>query len=114
MLFCRGLSRATKSRHIGCRFQSTARAAGPSTSVKEYKAVLENDTLYIDQDLAEALGWHNGTSPAEGVPLTLHGWAPHYFAITRTGSESDALARRTVESGSVIIPRLRVRASALH
>lgn len=52
--------------------------------------VLENDTLYVNQELAEALGWNTKTGPAEGVPLTLNGWGPHYFVIAQTGSESGA------------------------
>ncbi|KAI1793260.1 hypothetical protein LXA43DRAFT_1092813 [Ganoderma leucocontextum] len=66
---------------------------------KEFKVVLENDTLYVDQELAEALGWNAGTDPAEGVPLTLNGWGPRYFAIARKGSDGELLARRTVASG---------------
>ena len=50
--------------------------------------VLDNDTLYVDQELAESLGWRAETNAAEGVPLTLHGWGPHFFAIARTGSDS--------------------------
>ena len=30
--------------------------------VKEYKVVLDNETLYIDQELAEALGWGFGNT----------------------------------------------------
>ncbi len=48
--------------------------------------VLDNDTLYIDQGLAEALGWDRVKQ--DSVPLTLHGWGPTYFAIARTGSDS--------------------------
>ncbi|KIY46959.1 hypothetical protein FISHEDRAFT_59976 [Fistulina hepatica ATCC 64428] len=67
------------------------------SSPKEFKVVLDYETLYIDQRLAEALGWNKETG-VEGVPLTLSGWSPSYFAIARTGSESDLLARGTVES----------------
>lgn len=56
-------------------------------SPKEFKVVLDNETLYIDQQLAEALGWKQDQDLG-GVPLTLSGWAPSYFAIARTGSES--------------------------
>lgn len=54
---------------------------------QEFKVVLENETLYIDQSLAEALGW----KPAEGekpVSLTLHGSSPKFFAIAETGTDS--------------------------
>ncbi|KAI0317895.1 hypothetical protein OF83DRAFT_1057801 [Amylostereum chailletii] len=78
-------------------------SAGPSPSgssfPRQFKVLLDNDTLYIDQSLAEALGWTPGTS-AKGVPLTLSGWAPNYFAIAQSGSDSDLLARGTVESST--------------
>ncbi|KAA1477994.1 hypothetical protein DENSPDRAFT_787462, partial [Dentipellis sp. KUC8613] len=44
-----------------------------------------------------SLGWKSDTGNS-GVPLTLHGWAPHYFAIAPSGSDGDMLARATVES----------------
>ncbi|KAF8966505.1 hypothetical protein BDZ97DRAFT_1657605 [Flammula alnicola] len=68
-----------------------------STSAREFKVILDNDTLYIEQPLAEALGWKPDVS-SQGIPLTLSGWQPHYFAITRTGTDADLLARETVES----------------
>lgn len=30
---------------------------GPSATAREFKVVLDNDTLYVDQAVAEALGW---------------------------------------------------------
>jgi len=70
----------------------------PATGTRrEFKVVLDNETLFIDQTLAEALGWKPDGSK-DGVPLTLSGWSPHYFAIAKTGSDSDLLARGTVES----------------
>ncbi|KAI0079155.1 hypothetical protein K474DRAFT_1659451 [Panus rudis PR-1116 ss-1] len=75
------------------RFQSIL---STSSTAREFKVVLDNDTVYVDQALAEALGWTS--EKTDGVPLTLSGWAPHYFAIARTGSDADILARRTVES----------------
>ena len=48
--------------------------------------MLDNETLYIDQELAEALGWD--ATKRDSVPLTLSGWAPRYFAIARTGSDA--------------------------
>ncbi|KAI0364527.1 hypothetical protein BV20DRAFT_956031 [Pilatotrama ljubarskyi] len=84
------------------RCQSILSSTG--ATAKEFKVVLEdNDTLYIDQELAEALGWtpqvaHSDSGTPGTVSLTLSGWAPHYFAIARTGSDSDRLARATVES----------------
>ena len=57
---------------------------------REFKVILDNDTLYVEQPLAEALGWKPDHSSDKGIPLTLSGWAPHYFAITRTGTDSGA------------------------
>jgi len=65
---------------------------------REFKVVLDNETLYIDQILAEALGWKPDETNKDGVSLTLSGWSPHYFAIAKTGTDSDLLARNTVES----------------
>ncbi|KAI0357839.1 hypothetical protein OH77DRAFT_1421960 [Trametes cingulata] len=84
----------------GVRWQSILSS---SATAKEFKVVLDNETLYIDQELAEALGWTpQSTQSDSGTPgtvaLTLSGCAPHYFAIARTGSDSDRLARATVES----------------
>ncbi|OCH84001.1 hypothetical protein OBBRIDRAFT_742357 [Obba rivulosa] len=92
MLLLRTLPRVSRSA-LAARYQSTLSS---SPSAKEFKVVLDGDTLYVNQALAEALGW----SPAQtkGVSLTLSGWAPQYFAITRSGSDSDLLARATVES----------------
>ncbi|KAL6301118.1 hypothetical protein BKA93DRAFT_739271 [Sparassis latifolia] len=64
---------------------------------KEFKVLLDNQTLYVDQELAEALGWKANGGP-EGLSLTLNGWAPHYFTIAPTGTDSDLLSRATVES----------------
>ncbi|KIY44298.1 hypothetical protein FISHEDRAFT_78202 [Fistulina hepatica ATCC 64428] len=76
---------------------NTAADVRPVSSAKEFKVIVDNETLYIDQSLAEALGWKEEVGIG-GVPLTLSGWSPYYFAIARTGSESDLLARSTVES----------------
>ncbi|KAH9850424.1 hypothetical protein C2E23DRAFT_835058 [Lenzites betulinus] len=86
---------AIPRRAIQVRAQSLLSRSG--SGAREFKVILDNDTLYVDQRLAEALGWTTATQ-AEGVSLTLNGWAPHYFAITRTGTDSDLLARGTVES----------------
>jgi hypothetical protein len=55
---------------------------------REFKVVLDNNTLYVDQTIAEALGWKPDTESKDGVPLTLTGWSPHYFTIARTGTDS--------------------------
>ncbi|CCM04746.1 uncharacterized protein FIBRA_06936 [Fibroporia radiculosa] len=64
---------------------------------KEFKVLLDNQTLYITEDLATALGWTPAGSAAS-TQLSLSGWAPHYFAITPAGTASDRLARATVAS----------------
>ncbi|KAJ3541250.1 hypothetical protein NMY22_g3962 [Coprinellus aureogranulatus] len=58
---------------------------------------LDGETLYVEQELAEALGWRGG-GPTEGVTLRLSGWSPHYFAITQKGTDADHLAHGTIES----------------
>ncbi|GJE97831.1 hypothetical protein PsYK624_140530 [Phanerochaete sordida] len=80
----------------GARAQSVL---SPGSAAREFKVVLDGDTLYVDREVAEALGWTPAHPPSEGVPLTLSGWAPGYLAIARTGSDSDRLARATAESG---------------
>ncbi|KAI0714040.1 hypothetical protein C8T65DRAFT_645309 [Cerioporus squamosus] len=98
MLFLSGLSRLPRSSLLVVRrYQSNAARLSPAAP-KEFKVVLDNETLYIDQHLAEALGWDRERQ--ESIPLTLHGWGPNYFAIARTGSDSETLAKRTAESGS--------------
>ncbi|OBZ76395.1 hypothetical protein A0H81_03787 [Grifola frondosa] len=90
---------ANASRRVSCRQFSSTRGTfnSQSPTVREFKVFLDHETLYVDQGLAEALGWKPDQG-VEGVQLTLSGWAPHYFAIARTGSDSDLLARGTVES----------------
>ncbi|KAJ7611025.1 hypothetical protein FB45DRAFT_682384, partial [Roridomyces roridus] len=53
-------------------------------------------TLYVDQRLAEALGWTHD-APSTGVPLTLAGWEPSYFAITQKDSNEEQLVQATIE-----------------
>lgn len=55
-------------------------------------------TLYVTEEIAQALGWTPEAGQAEGVKLTLHGWKPGYFAITKTGSESGELHQRMLEA----------------
>ena len=57
------------------------------TTPKEFKVTLDGGTLYVEQEIAEALGW-KGVLPAEGVSLRLSGWAPSYFAITKMGTDA--------------------------
>ncbi|TFK17860.1 hypothetical protein FA15DRAFT_555593, partial [Coprinopsis marcescibilis] len=64
---------------------------------KEFKVVLDGETLYIHQELAQALGWTE-EALTKGVSLRLSGWSPHYFAITRKGTDTDLLAHGTIES----------------
>lgn len=57
------------------------------SSVRQFKVTLDNETLYVEQPLAEALGW-NPAQPSQSVTLTLSGWTPRYFAIARSGSDA--------------------------
>lgn len=52
----------------------------------EHRVVLDNQTLYISQELAEGLGWKPSQS-LDGVKLSLHGWDPTFFTITPTGTD---------------------------
>lgn len=64
---------------------SSGQNISPASS--EHKVLCDGQTLYIGQDLAEALGWQpeQGVS---GLKLSLHGWAPHYFTITPQGTDN--------------------------
>ncbi|KAF7365549.1 hypothetical protein MVEN_00428200 [Mycena venus] len=86
-------------RTLGRRALHASRLVAHPSKPQEFKVVLDNNTLYVEQPIAEALGWQ----PADGakaVQLTLSGWAPNYFAIAPSGSDSDRLARATVESSN--------------
>lgn len=54
---------------------------------KHHNCALDNETLYVPESVAKALRWKPGQD-LKGLQLTLHGWEPGYFAISRTGSES--------------------------
>ncbi|KAJ6504227.1 hypothetical protein C8R47DRAFT_1067171 [Mycena vitilis] len=97
-------SRLAPRQSLGRRAFHVSRPAYHPSPRQEFKVVLDNNTLYVEQPVAEALGW----DPAAGatpVQLTLSGWAPNYFAIAPSGSDSDRLARGTVESSNN--PKLR-------
>ena len=79
---------------IGVRGTRCQSILSTSRTPREFKVVLDNDTLYVDQELAEALGWSPSQPQTQGVSLTLSGWAPNYFAIARTGSDSGEDATR--------------------
>jgi len=53
----------------------------------EYTVTLDNQTLYIPQEVAEALGWKKEQGH-HVTKLSLCGVQPEYFTITLTGSES--------------------------
>ena len=119
LLYRARLSHLLRSCSGQLRFHSTRSAGvvapGPT---KEFKVVLDESsrTVYVEQPLAEALGWSTETPAENGVPLTLRGWEPNYFVITRSGSEAgqdtpslyeysttnvphaDELARSTIDS----------------
>src|ERR1700753_2712404 len=74
------------------RFRTVCAASGRGLSssttskVRQFKVVLDGQTLYIEKPLAEALGWNPATG-ADGVSLRLSGWDPKFFAITPTGTD---------------------------
>lgn len=74
------------------RLSGSVNGSSGQTSPKprKFEVVLDNGTLYIDKDLAIVLGW-NTDSQVEGVPLSLHGWDPTFFTITRTGTDNGML-----------------------
>lgn len=57
-------------------------------SPSKHSVILDNQTLYVDQSLAEALGWKPDQGSDAGIELSLSGWGPTYFTIAPTGSES--------------------------
>ncbi len=67
-----------------------------TTSAEEHKVLLDRaaQTLYVSKDIATALGWHADFSE---VPLKLNS-REGYIAITKAGSDLEALARVTIES----------------
>ncbi|KAK0228836.1 hypothetical protein IW262DRAFT_1456052 [Armillaria fumosa] len=67
-----------------------------TNSSEEYRVLLDRaaQTVYVSKDIATALGWH---ADVPEVPLKLNG-REGYIAITKAGSDSDALARVTIES----------------
>jgi len=60
-----------------------------STAARQFKVTL--DGLYIEKELAQALGWAPGIS-TDGVSLRLSGWDPHYFAVTQIGTDAGTLS----------------------
>jgi hypothetical protein len=66
----------------GRRLSSTA-----TSQVRQFKVVLDGQTLYMEKPLAEALGWNPETG-TEGVSLRLSGWEPNFFSITPTDTDA--------------------------
>ena len=64
-----------------CAFHGHRLSSSAASQVRQFKVVLDGQTLYIEKPLAEALGWNPGTGN-EGVSLRLSGWEPKFFAIT--------------------------------
>lgn len=58
-----------------------------SNKTRQFKVLLDDHTLYVGQELAEAMGWSEKMG-AEGVKLSLHGLSPTFFAITPSGSDN--------------------------
>lgn len=57
----------------------------PLQTLSEHRVVLDNHTLYIDQILAESLGWTSNPGSDTGIQLYLSWWNPSYH---KTDSES--------------------------
>ncbi|KAF8202470.1 hypothetical protein BJ912DRAFT_944903 [Pholiota molesta] len=92
------LSSLTRRKSYSLYRASLKRRYQPYTSnATHFKATLDGGTLYVEEDVAKALGWTEENS-IDGVSLRLSGWGPHYFAITQKGTEADLLACATVES----------------
>lgn len=73
-----------------------------SSSTREFKVILDNETLYVPQPVAEALGWNPVSDAQTGsVPLILHGWNPQYFSITQAGTESGESRPASTTSGEL-------------
>ena len=79
-------------RHLSA-FPGRALSSSTTSQVRQFKVVLDGQTVYIEKPLAEALGWKPGTS-AEGVSLPLSGWEPKFFAITRRTMTPVCASRR--------------------
>ncbi|RDB25720.1 hypothetical protein Hypma_006648 [Hypsizygus marmoreus] len=77
-----------------------SRLVGQNSTVTptEHKVLLGGQTVYIGREIALALGWRPDQERSASISLTLNGWNPSYFTIAPTGSDSDLLSRRTVES----------------
>ncbi|KAL0961217.1 hypothetical protein HGRIS_006184 [Hohenbuehelia grisea] len=80
---------------MGRRLLSTPIRPQPS----EHKVVCDGQTLYLNQEIMQALGWPNEPG-VEGLSLSLHRWDPNYIAVTVRGSDSERLAKGTVESST--------------
>jgi hypothetical protein len=70
-----------------CSFRGRTLSSSATSQVRQFKVVLDGQTLYVEKPLAEALGWNPGTG-TEGISLRLSGWEPRFFAITPTGTDA--------------------------
>jgi len=68
-------------------FAATPRTRRQQSTSCQHKVTLSGETLYIEQDLAEALGW-TPEHTTDGVSLRLSGWGPNYFVITQKGTDA--------------------------
>ena len=80
-----GCSYALRRSVVGKQLVSTTPGTKPSR--REVSVVLDNDTLYLDRSTAEALGWQPDTDIDQGIQLTMRGWVPNYFIISKAGSD---------------------------
>jgi hypothetical protein len=74
-----------KSLHCGAPRQIAG--ARRSLASSSHTVTFDNETLYLDEKLARALGW-TPEAGVDGVKLSLHGWKSHYFVITKAGTDS--------------------------
>lgn len=70
---------------------ATSHLQFPST---KHKVLLDGQTLYINKDLAEAIGWKPYIA-LDGLKLLLHGWEPSFFTITVSGDNDESPLRCT-------------------
>lgn len=87
------VARATSSKFR--RSSSTGRPLPLADGAQRFTVTLDaaSRTLYVDQALAEALGWTDSANSS--ISLTLSGKAPHYFAIAPTGSDAGPFNNQT-------------------
>lgn len=69
----------------------TPRTRRQQSTSCQHKVTLSGETLCIEQDLAEALGW-TPEHTTDGLSLPLSSWGPNYFAMTQKGTDAGRVA----------------------